>query len=343
MLVTLLVAVGVDLLWGEPPARVHPVVWMGKVIGALEQCAPDGTTARLAYGGGMVTACVALFTVPAWLLERTLRGRGLAGAVALGLCLKPAFAASELLRAAKRVGDALQANDLVAARDGLRSLVSRDASVLPAPLLAAAAVESVAENLSDSVVAPLCYWALWGLPGAIAYRAVNTLDAMIGYRTCRYEHLGKAAARLDDLANLPPARLAALLLIAAAPYVGGSPREAWRAMWRDHRATASPNAGWLMSAAAGALGIQLEKVDHYRLNATGRLPEAGDVARAVALVQAALTLAGPLLAGVVTWRARFVTEDLTPCPPSRSGKGGRWPKAVAFGPRKLGMGHGDAG
>src|SRR5206468_396560 len=145
-LVAAFTAVGVDLLWGEPPASLHPVVWMGKVIGALERHAPEGTAARLVYGAGMVAAGVALFAVPASSLEQTLRRWGLAGAVALGLCLKPAFAVDALLGAGRRVGEALECGDLAAARAGLRCLVSRDTSALPAPLLAAAAIESLAEN-----------------------------------------------------------------------------------------------------------------------------------------------------------------------------------------------------
>jgi adenosylcobinamide-phosphate synthase len=295
-------AIAVDLLWGEPPARAHPVVWIGKVIEALERRAPRGPTARMAYGAWMVAAGVALFAVPAWHLERTLAPLGLPGAVALGLCLKPAFAIRELLRATERVRAALAQDDLRGAREALRSLVSRDTSALPAPLLAAAAIESVAENLGDSVVAPLFYYCLWGMPGAVAYRVVNTMDAMVGYRNERYEHLGKAAARLDDLANLVPARLAALLLVAAAPLAGCSVREAWRTLWRDHGIPASPNAGWPMSAAAGALGVQLEKVGQYRLNQAGRLPAAQDVARALALVRAALALGAPLLAAAMLGR-----------------------------------------
>ncbi|MGH2355741.1 MAG: adenosylcobinamide-phosphate synthase CbiB, partial [Chloroflexota bacterium] len=205
------VAVAADLLWGEPPARVHPVVWMGRLIAALERRAPDGSSARLLYGAGMVAACLVAFTVPAWLLEQTLRRCGPAGAVLLGVCLKPAFAVRELLRATARVQTALRNDDLASARAGLRSLVSRDTANLTAPLLAAAAIESVAENCSDSVVAPLLYYGLWGLPGAVAYRVINTLDAMVGYRNQRYEHLGKAAARIDDLANVVPARLTGLL------------------------------------------------------------------------------------------------------------------------------------
>jgi adenosylcobinamide-phosphate synthase len=284
-------------------------MWMGRVISALERRAPTTTpVARAAYGFGMAGATIVLFALPAWLLERGLRRLGLAGAVILGLCLKPAFAVRELLLAAERVRAALLRDDLPGARDRLRSLVSRDTSTLPAPLLASAAIESVAENIPDSVVAPLLYYGLWGLSGAVAYRVINTLDAMVGYHDQRYEHLGKAAARLDDVVNLIPARLSSLLLLAAAPVAGGSFAGAWLALRRDHGATASPNAGWPMSAAAGALGVKLEKVGHYRLNGDGRSPTAADVGRAGALARAALALGAPLLLGLLLWRAGRVSH-----------------------------------
>jgi adenosylcobinamide-phosphate synthase len=203
--------------------------------------------------------------------------------------LKTTFAWRALHRAAGGVWQPLAADDLDAAREKLSWLVSRDASLLDEPLIAAAAIESLAENASDSVVAPLLYYLLFGLSGAFAYRAVNTLDAMIGYHG-RYEHLGKVPARLDDLLNLVPARLTALLIVAAALPGGADARQAWRVMWQDSRRTASPNAGWPMAAMAGALGVRLEKVGHYCLNASGRAPTAGDLRRAGRVVLLALAL-----------------------------------------------------
>jgi len=144
------------------------------------------------------------------------------------------------------------------------ALVSRDPGRLDEPMLVAATVESVAENTSDSFVAPLFWFLIFGVPGAVAYRMVNTCDAMIGYRG-RYEYLGKFAARLDDVLNLIPARLTGLLMVAAAGVTGKNARGAWIIMLRDHRLTASPNAGWPMSATAGALGIRLEKTGYYQL------------------------------------------------------------------------------
>jgi adenosylcobinamide-phosphate synthase len=188
------------------------------------------------------------------------------------------------------VGRALAAGDLAAARLGLRSLVSRDTSALDPPLLAAAAVESVAENASDSLVAPLFYFVLGGVPAALAYRACNTLDALIGYHG-ETEWLGKAAARLDDLANLVPARLTAALLVVASALVGASAAGALRTWWRDGARTESPNAGRPMAAMAGALGVQLTKVGHYRLGDGAGALGAAAIARAVVLLYVACALA----------------------------------------------------
>ena len=169
------------------------------------------------------------------------------------------------------------------ARYSLRGLVSRDAEDLTEPLVAAAAIESVAENTTDSFIAPWLAFALLGLPGAFAYRAVNTLDSMIGYRG-EYEYLGKVSARLDDLLNLIPARLSAgLLLLAGVVASECSVRQGWRTALREHRVTASPNAGWTIAAVAGLLGVALEKPGHYILGSAFSHPEASDIGRAVQL------------------------------------------------------------
>jgi adenosylcobinamide-phosphate synthase len=203
-------------------------------------------------------------------IQKALTQRGyprlgiLSSALLQGVSLKPFFALRMLAEAGGTVRQALEQGDLLAARYALRSLVSRDCSQLTAELVAAAAIESLAENLSDSVVAPLFYYVLLGVPGAAAYRLFNTFDSMLGYHG-RYEYLGKVAARLDDVLNFVPARLTALLIIALAPVFGGNRRAAWLIWRRDARKTESPNAGHPMAAAAGALEVQLEKVDHYIL------------------------------------------------------------------------------
>jgi adenosylcobinamide-phosphate synthase len=279
-------AVGWDLLLGEPLDRLHPVVWIGNVARAIERRAPQEGVARpLAYGALLAFGPPLAYATLVAVSGRWLRHRpGVALALGVPL-LKSTFAIGELRRAGARVQAALATGDLAAARVGLGWLVSRDASALGAPLIAAAAIESLAENLSDAIVAPLCYWALFGLPGAVAYRAINTLDAMVGYHG-RYEWLGKGAARLDDAANVAPARLTALLLLGAAALLGEDAPRALATLRRDARETESPNAAWPMAAIAGALGVELEKVGHYRLGAGGAAPDAATIARADRLVRA---------------------------------------------------------
>jgi adenosylcobinamide-phosphate synthase len=284
-------AFALDALAGEYPSRLHPVVWMGKAIGALERLAPkDGRTAQLAHGLLMALALPALFAAAAWGLLAVLRPWPLAALAAELLLLKSTFAVRALGAAAGDVRAALERDDLPSARQALRSLCSRDPSSLSEPQLAAATVESVAENLSDSLVAPLFWYAVAGLPGAIAYRAINTLDASIGYRG-RYEWLGKASARLDDLANLVPARLTAALLLAGGALAGGRTRDGIRILWRDGGRTESPNAGRPMAAMAGLLGVELEKLDHYRLGDPVVPIGAATIARAWRVTRLASALA----------------------------------------------------
>lgn len=255
-LVVLAAATAVDIVVGEPPSVLHPVVWMGKTALFLVERAPrHGAIAQLAAGAGIAIAVPAAFgaaaaIVPSWIVATWL--------------LKSSAAGRALGSAGRAVARPLVRGDVPAARTALRSLCSRDPSRLDERQLAAATVESLAENTSDSVVAPLFYYALFGLPGAVAYRAVNTLDAMIGYRG-RYEYLGKPAARLDDVLNWIPARITALLLLGAGALTGARVRDGWRILCRDGGATASPNAGRPMAAMAGLLGVRLDKPGHYAL------------------------------------------------------------------------------
>jgi adenosylcobinamide-phosphate synthase len=208
----------------------------------------------------------------AWLLEAA--------------ALKSAFSLRGLTNAAGEVQAALAHDDLPKARRLVAwHLVSRDTAALDASQVAAAAIESVAENASDGVVAPLFYYALGGLPLALAYRFVNTADAMLGYRDEAHEWLGKFPARLDDALNWLPARLTALLIFVTAGVAGEDPAASWRIWRRDAHETASPNAGHPMSAMAGALGVVLEKPGHYRLGSGQRLPRGEDLGRAVKIVQ----------------------------------------------------------
>ncbi|MGB8930313.1 MAG: adenosylcobinamide-phosphate synthase CbiB [Anaeromyxobacteraceae bacterium] len=290
-LLPLPLAFALDALAGEYPNRLHPVVWMGNAIGALVRRAPkDGRAAQLAYGLFVAAAVPALFAAAAWRLLALLGPWPLAALAVEVLLLKSTFAVRALGAAARDVRAALERDDLTSARHALRSLCSRDPSALSGPQLAAATVESVAENLSDSLVAPLFWYAVAGLPGAVAYRAINTLDASIGYRG-RYEWLGKGSARLDDLANLVPARLTAALLLASGALFGGRARDGLRILRRDGGSTESPNAGRPMAAMAGLLGVELEKPGHYRLGDPTAPVVPATIARAWGVARFASTLA----------------------------------------------------
>ena len=275
----LLLALALDAL-GEPPARVHPVVWMGHYLKwARKGWKAETPTSQLlegaagwALGAGLAAGAGYAASRARWYVQ--------------GVLLKPLLARRALFAAVGEVGAALEKDDLPEARRLLAwHLVSRDTSELSAAEVAGAAIESLAENLSDSVVAPLLAYRVGGLPLAAAYRLTNTADAMWGYRVGELEYAGKTAARVDDLLNLAPARLTAACALIAA---GG---RGWRVWARDRHRTASPNAGHPMSAFAGALGVQLDKRGVYVLHAGGREPGAADLRRAARLAHRTLGLA----------------------------------------------------
>jgi len=280
--VVVVLAVGLDLLAGDPPNRWHPVAWIGRALArGRERLCHGSPTTLLVAGAALtlgVTALAALAGGAVGLVAATL---GWAGVVLEAPALKSTLALRGLAGAARAVAAALANGDLAGARASLGvHLVSRSTAALDEGHVASGAIESLAENLTDSLVAPLVFFLVFGLPGALAYRALNTADTMLGYRDGALEYFGKVAARLDDLANLVPAPLAALALVAAA---GRRAPAAWTAMVRDHERTASPNAGWTMAAAAGALGITLEKPNVYRLG-EGPMPVGADIGRAIRLL-----------------------------------------------------------
>ena len=277
-----------DHAFGDP-ARRHPVAGFGLVAGRLEaRVWRASRAAGAAYVALLVGGAVAAVAAA----ERALAGRPWLRRAFGILVLWASLGGRSLERAGLGLRGALDAGDLPAARRLAPALVGRDPASLDAGELARAAVESVAENTSDAVVAPLLWAAALGPAGAAGYRAVNTLDAMVGHRSARYERFGWAAARLDDAASWPAARLSALVAIAAAPLVGGPPREAWRAAWRDGPAHPSPNAGRVEGAFAGALGLRLGGVNRYAHGletrpalGRGRPPQPRDVTRAVRLAR----------------------------------------------------------
>lgn len=275
-----------DLLLGDP-RRGHPVAGFGQLAGAVEGLTYRDSRAAGAVYAGLLVGGVA---VAGSLAQRRLPpGPGVTVLTAVATWV--ALGGTTLLRTGSRMADALDSGDIDAARAVLPSLCGRDPAVLDAAGLCRAALESVAENTSDAAVAPLL-WAAAGLPGVLGYRAVNTLDAMIGHRSPRFARFGWAAARCDDVANLIPARATGALTALCAPAVGGSFVAALRAWRSDAARHPSPNAGVAEAAFAGALGIRLGGPTQYRHQleirptlGEGRAPEVADLRRAIRLAR----------------------------------------------------------
>jgi adenosylcobinamide-phosphate synthase len=265
----IILAVALDWLWGDPPNRFHPLLLMGRWLEGGRRLSPSGH--RFWFGAGWTLGGILLFSLPLWKVEQ--KKLHPSSFILLPLLLKPIFAYRNLRRAVLRVAEALHSGDLVEARRLLSwHLVSRDTRGLSEAEVAGAAIESLAENLTDSLTAPLLAYAAGGLPAAWGYRFINTADAMWGYRNAEFEWLGKFAARLDDVINWLPARLTGWLLVTAAWLGSEDARNAARTMLNQHGRTASPNSGWTMSAMAGALGVTLDKRGVYTLEGgPGRL------------------------------------------------------------------------
>ena len=274
---SLLVAAALDATVEEPPARLHPVVWTGRYLDRVAGVVPAEPPGRaIALGGAAWAVGAVASVVAAVAADRATARLGRPARIAMrGASLWPLLSARMLLREVAAVESALD-TDTDTGRVALSRIVSRDTRDLGPEEVRGAAIESLAENLSDAVVAPLIWYLVVGLPGAALYRFANTADACWGYRNRRWQYAGRVAARADDALNLVPARLTAILLL------GGSD---WSRLRGEARRTDSPNAGWPMAALALRLGLRLTKPGHYVLNPTGADPVAGDVEDAVRVVR----------------------------------------------------------
>ena len=278
---SILVAMIIDQCWGEPPAQMHPVVWMGHYLKRTGKRLPDRSAGAAFVLGALYWAAGAavvglLYGFAAYGIHKLPWWLGLLATAAL---LKPLFALRMLVDEVRAVEQAL-AGGVEAGRARLAHIVSRDTSALDEVQIRESALESLAENLSDSVIAPLFWFAILGLPGAAVYRFANTADAMWGYRG-RWEWAGKFAARADDVLNWLPARITGLVLLGAAPQGLASMRR----LSAVAAVTPSPNSGWPMAALALAMNIKLSKPGIYALNAGGRPAAARDTAIAVRRAQ----------------------------------------------------------
>jgi adenosylcobinamide-phosphate synthase len=298
------VAVGLalDAVIGDPH-RGHPLAAFGVVASRLERMLwHDSRVWGAAYCAICVAAPLAIGVVVSRLRSRT---------VLTALATWAVVGGTTLGREARGIGTALEASDLDEARRRLPALVGRDPSTLSADEVARAVVESVAENTSDAVVAPLFWGALLGVPGLLCYRAINTLDAMVGHHSERYERFGWASARLDDVANWLPARLTGLLTVLSAPAVGGTRASAARVLVRDGGRHPSPNAGRCEAAFAGALDVTLGgrndyggRVEDRPLMGSGKPVSVADISRAVHLSTIVGRTAGVLAVLVLLRRRR---------------------------------------
>lgn len=294
-----------DWIWRRLP---HPVVWIGHAIDVLERTlnvtgwpardrkiAGVGAVLWLVIGAAIVGLMIELVLPDDWI-----------GIIIEGFLASVLLAQRSLYQHVARVRDAFTEGGLPAARKAVSMIVGRDPDRLDEAGVARAAIESTAENFSDGIAAPIFWLSVCGLPGLIAYKAINTADSMIGHRSERYEQFGWAAARLDDLVNIVPARLSGLLFVAVAPLVGGTMAHSKTIMFRDAPKHRSPNAGWPESAMAGALGIALAGPRQYAegpvhdpfLNEEGRAATPADINRALKLFIAACALQAAIYAAL---------------------------------------------
>jgi len=309
----------VERLFGYPDRLLaaigHPVMWIGALIAELDRRwnrRVRSAQERRAAGVAALVVIVAAAGGAAWLAQMLL-GWSLVGLLVLAFIAGSLLAQKSLEAHVAAVADALETGGLVAGRQAVSRIVGRDPQALDEAGVSRAAIESLAENFSDGVVAPAFWLAMLGLPGAAIYKAANTADSMIGHKTERHGAFGWAPARFDDLINLPASRLTALLVVAAAWFVpGASPQAAWEAVRRDARRHRSPNAGWPEAAFAGALGLSLAGPRAYGgvmvqdafMGDGRRETNAADIRRALRLYRAADTLLIALAGAValIIWR-----------------------------------------
>ena len=319
MTVTLtLAALLIDAVVGYPDRLVrsigHPVSWIGRLIGALERNFNRDTAEpvqRRALGIITLLLVVTVVAVAAFVIERGLLLLPF-GVIGVAFLASALIAQRSLHEHVADVADALEKTGAEGGREAVSHIVGRDTGALDEAGVARAAIESLAENFSDGVVAPVFWMLIAGLPGAAVYKAINTADSMIGHRTPRYQAFGWSAARLDDLVNLPASRLSALLIIAAAAVTkSASAAAAWQAVRRDARRHRSPNAGYPEAAMAGALGLALAgprnyggvRVDDALMGDKRRAADANDIRAALGLYRRA---DGILLAFVAMLAIAFI-------------------------------------
>ena len=264
----LCLAVLIDIVLGEPPLRLHPTVWMGRLIEVEYRFGRKLRPAmQKAYGIVLAVVVIGVFAGGSYVILQLLNGfpNEPIRIIITAILLKSTFSIRLMRQYASDLASAIRQGDYTEARSILKNIVRRDPASLTDAQVISAGVETVAEGMGDGIASPLFYYALFGVPGAFAYRAINTLDSMVGYKDPEFVNLGWFSARLDSVANWLPARFASILMLLSGKLLGESASRSWRILLRDRNRTESWNAGWLMSTMAGLLGVKLEKPGFYAL------------------------------------------------------------------------------
>lgn len=287
----LLLALIIDILLGEPPNKYHPVAWLGSFINKIAPMFKAKLIFSERLGGALLAiVSILIFTTPFYLILELSAVNLVAYLLSSAMLLKFTFAIRCMSKYAKSIASAITDNRLLEARKLTSLIVRRDVSEFDEKLLASATIESIAESTVDGATSPLFFYSLFGVVGAAVFRAINTLDSIVGYRDQYHINLGWFSAKLDTFANFITARLSALLMALSAFLLGLNWRASLRVALRDHSSTASLNAGWVMSAMAGALEVQLRKPGHYELASEYQLPSVHHVLRALKVMYLTVAL-----------------------------------------------------
>ncbi len=295
-----IIAVVIDVIFGEPPAKIHPVVWMGKAIDFFKGYLIDY---RSKISGIILTFMVVMiFTLATYVLLRLSAFNYILYILISSVILSTTFAIKVLLTSSENMKNDIDHN-IEKARKSMSYLVSRNTMELNEEDLTSATIETLTENITDSIIAPLFYAFIFGVFGAVVYRVINTLDAMVGYKTPEKIKIGWFPAKLDDILNFIPARITGIIVVIAAAFLRLNWKNAYKIMIRDARKPDSPNSGYSMAAAAGALGIKLEKIGYYKIGdelsplTTDKITEAVLLSKITVLL---FILIATVLFGIVT-------------------------------------------
>jgi adenosylcobinamide-phosphate synthase len=265
LLAALGVGIGVDWLLGDPPNKYHPVAWLGRLVGYCMPRLKGGPEKTKGTAFAVLLVIAVGLTVHFFVFASMYLGGIIALAVTSAIILKTTIALRGMERHAKAVMSCLEAGDVPGARQVLSMIVRRRTDGLDEQHILSATIECVSESTVDGITGPLFYYSLFGPAGAFAYRVINTLDSMVGYKDDYFKDIGWTSARLDTAANYVPARITAVLMVASARMLGADWKNSLSMLQRDHAKTFSPNAGYPMATMAGALRVKLEKIGHYAL------------------------------------------------------------------------------